>query len=329
MLTRRTILASVTALVVAGPAAGAGSYDAALGQAWGGPIDPRVAHRHARAEVRRLHRRADALLRGQGLTQGPVADRLRVFFADTRFVYPDSDAGRDRAVADMNAALAALRPRLAAVFEGAIPDADVRRMSPADEARGRGGFREAGAYYVDFKAIRERPAWTLPSVAFHETVPGHALQTSRQAASVPDKRQRHAGVFAEAWATYAEQLAADLDAYEGDPRAELGYLHWRLFRMARVIADTGQGALDWTLDRAIAEMRAIQGRSIAFVTIEADAARMRRDPGVFAAQGLGALEIARLRPRSRADWPAFHAAILADGPWPCAMLVGRVRKGLR
>jgi len=229
----------------------------------------------------------------------------------------------------MNAALAALWPRLAAAFIGEIPSATVRRMSHEDEAKGRGGYREPGAYYVDLKSIRERPAWTLPSVAFHETVPGHALQTARVAADAPPSRQRHAGVFSEAWATYAEQLAADLGAYDADTMGEVGYLHWRLFRMARVAVDTGQGVLGWSLDEAVTRLSAMQGRSIAFVTIEADAARMRREPGVFAAQGLGALEISRLRPRRREDWPAFHAEILADGPWPCAMLETKVRKGLR
>ncbi len=77
----------------------------------------------------------------------------------------------------MNARLAALGPRLGAAF-GDVPiaPAEVRRMSPAVEARGRAGYREPGAYYVDLKAIRERPAWTLPSVAFHELTPGHLLQ---------------------------------------------------------------------------------------------------------------------------------------------------------
>ena len=88
-------------------------------------------------------------------------------------------------------------------------------------------------------------------------------------------KQRWFGVYSEAWATYAEQLAADLGVYADDPRGEIGSLHWRLFRLARVIADTGQGVLGWSVERAAAEMRELQGRDIAFATIAADAARMR------------------------------------------------------
>ncbi|MEW5683824.1 MAG: DUF885 family protein [Pseudomonadota bacterium] len=329
MLSRRTVIASAAALSVAPAAQSADRYAAALGQAWGGPLDPLAAHRLALREVERLQSRLVVRLQLQGFGPGSSSERLHKAFAAERFLYSDDDAGRNRAVADMNAALATLRPRLASAFSGGIPSAEVRRMSQEDEAKGRGGYREPGAYYVDLKAIRDRPAWTLPSVAFHETVPGHALQAAHLAASPPAERQRHAGVFSEAWATYAEQLADDLGAYETDPMGLIGYLHWRLFRMARVVVDTGQGALGWSLDEAVARLTAMQGRSIAFVAIEADAARMRREPGVFAAQGLGALEIARLRPRRREDWPAFHAAILADGPWPCAMLDAKVRKGFR
>lgn len=325
MLTRRSVLATAAAML-AGPALAADDHAAALSAAYGAAVDPLVAHRRALAEIRRLNARGDLLLRGQGLARGAVAERLRILFADPRFLFPDDDAGRDQAVAGMNARLAALRPRLARAFADLpIPAAEVRRMSPADEARGRGGYREPGAYYLDLAAIRERPAWTLPSVAFHETVPGHALQIALQSPSSPHRG--HLGVYAEAWATYAEQLAADLGAYAGDQRGELGYLHWRLFRMARIVADTGQGALGWSADHAVAAMRAIQGPAIAFTAIEADVARMRQSPGVYAAQGLGALEIARLRPRRPADWPAFHRAILADGPWPCAMLAERAAKG--
>ncbi|WP_296596812.1 DUF885 family protein [Phenylobacterium sp.] len=323
MWTRRTVLASGAALLAA--PAKAADYAQALAQAWGGPLDPAAAHRAARGEARRLQARADRLLRRQGLAKGDVATRLRLLFADERFLYADDGEGRDRAVRGMNAALARLRPRLAQAFgDLPIPEAEVRRMSPQGEARARGGYREPPAYYVDLSAIRARPAWTLPSVAFHETVPGHALQTSLQSAD--PAKQGWFGVYSEAWATYAEQLAFDLGAYAGDPLGELGYLHWRLFRMARVVADTGQGALGWSLERTIAEMRAVQGPAIAFAAIEADAARMRRQPAVFAAQGLGALEIARLRPRRIVVWPKFHRAILAGGPSPCVMF-GALARG--
>lgn len=328
MLTRRTMIATAAAFAAGGPARADEAYAQALTDAWGGPVDAKAAHARALAEARRLQARTDVLLRRQGLTGGTVAERLRALAADPRHLYADDDAGRDRAVADMNASLAKLRPRLARAFGDLVmPAADVRRMSRDDEAKGRGGYREPPAYYVDLKAIRERPSWTLASVAYHETNPGHALQASLQSAD--PAKQRWFGVYSEAWATYAEQLAGDLGVYADDPPGEIGALHWRLFRLARVVVDTGQGALGWSHERGVAVMRELQGRDIAFATIEADVERMRRQPGLVAAHGLGALEIARLRPADWKRWPAFHRAILADGPHPCAMLAAVAKRGGR
>jgi uncharacterized protein (DUF885 family) len=204
-------------------------------------------------------------------------------------------------------------------------------MTTADIAAGRGGYREApadgkpGAYFVDLRTIRARPAWTLPSVAFHEAIPGHLLQLPLQAAAAPHPdRVKAAGAYFEAWAIYAEQLACDLGAYRDDPPGEIGYLQWRLFRLGRTVADTGLHALGWSRERAIAEMTSLQGQSIAFITIEADVERMIATPGKYAAEALGALAFADWRPKDRRRWPAFHKAVLSDGPWPFGELVRRL-----
>jgi uncharacterized protein (DUF885 family) len=309
-----------------------GSYARELELALGRPIDPAAAHGLAITQAQVLQGRADVLLRGQGLRQGPVADRLRAFARDPRHLYSDDDPGRDRAVADMNRALSRLTPRLRAAFgDLPIPDAGVSRMAREDEARARGGYRQdatpgkPGLYYVDLHDIRSRPSWTLASVAYHELLPGHILQGLHQAAARPHPlRLRYAGAFSEGWATYSEQLAGDLGVYREDPAAEIGALQWRLFRLGRIVADTGQGALGWSRDQAEAAMRDLHGRSIAFITIEADVARMVETPGAAAAQGLAALEIARLRGVNAAN-PAFHRAVLVDGPWPLEALARRAR----
>ncbi|MGH6964919.1 MAG: DUF885 domain-containing protein [Phenylobacterium sp.] len=331
MLNRRMLIGAAFAGFAA-PALAAPSddYGRALALAYGGVVDPGAAHELALAATHKLQARADQLLRGQGLTEGDVGARLRALAKDPRWLYPDDQSGRDLAVADMNARLAAMRPRLAAAF-GDLPiaPAEVRRMSAADEAKGRGGYREPprdgqpGAYYVDLKAIRDRPSWTLPSVAFHELTPGHLLLLPLQEAA-DAQRVRQAPAFSEAWATYAEQLAADLGAYADDPRGEIGFLQWRLFRIGRVVADTGLHARAWSREQAIAAMTALQGQSIAFISIEADVDRMIQTPGKAAAEGLGALTLSRLRPARRAAWPEFHRTVLQAAPWPFGELERRL-----
>ena len=332
MWTRRALIASGFA-VAAAPAMAADAYALALQRAYGGPIDPMLAYRLAAAEVRTLQARADKLLRGQGLTYGPVAQRLRDLALDPRWIYPDSDAGRERVVADIAAWLDAIRPKLTAAF-GNLPiaAAKVSRMSPADEAARRAGYREApsggkpGLYYIDLASIRARPKWTLCSVAYHELIPGHLLQLPLQAAAnPPPERLRDSAAYFEAWAIYAEQLCADLGAYAGDPLGEIGYLQWRLFRIGRAVVDIGLGAMGWSRDDAITAMTDIQGQSIAFISIPADVDRIMAAPGRYAAEGLGALEMRRLRPAKPALWPAYHRALLADGPWPIGALEKQTR----
>jgi uncharacterized protein (DUF885 family) len=327
MPTRRTFLATGAAALAA--PAFAADYGAALARAYGAPVDPAAAHRRALAATRAMQARTDGLLRAQGLRAGGVAERLRVLARDPRWLYDDDDTGRDRAVADMNARLDALRPGLAQAF-GDLPvaAAEVRRMSRADEAAGRRGYREAprdgksGVYYLDLQAIRERPAWTLPSAAFHEVTPGHLLQLPLQPAGAP------ATAYFEAWAIYAEQLAHDLGVYRNDPLGEIGYLQWRLFRIGRIVADTGLHARGWSREQAIAAMSDLQGQSVAFITIDADVDRMIAAPGKYAAEGLGALAISGWRPRDRARWPAFHRAVLLGGPLPFGALQARIRGDL-
>ena len=302
------------------------SYADLLSFQLGAPVDPVTAHNRAQAEARRLQARGDVLLKGQGLAEGTFAERLARLMADERHLYGDDDAGRDRAVADMNAWLAQTRPRLRPAFgDLTIPPAEARRLSAADVAQGRGGYREAGtfdkpgAYYVDLKAIRTRPSWTLPAVVHHELIPGHLLQLPYQAIAQPHPlRLRASKAYFEAWGIYAEQLADDLRLMAGMPLARIGALHWRLFRLARIVADTGLHAMGWSRDQAVDALRDLQGPPIAFVDLAADVDRMIRDPATYAAQGLGALEFARLRPK--AGWPAFHRAMIADGPWPFGSL---------
>jgi uncharacterized protein (DUF885 family) len=296
MTTRRTLLGGAIAASLAAPAT----------------AQPEASHRRALAQCRLAQQRADGLLRRQGLVKGSVAERLRALARDERWLYPDDDAGRDRAVADMNARLEALRPSLARAFgDLPIPPAEARRMPAAEAAAGKAGYREApaagrpGVYYVDLKAIRTRPAWSLPSVAFHEVVPGHLLQLGVAGKPAP-------GPGFEGWAIYAEQLAADLGAYRTDPLGEIGYLQWRLFRLGRIVADTGLQALGWSRDRAIAAMTELQGQSVAFIIIEADVDRMIATPGKAAAEGLAALDLAASRPADSALWPIFHRRLL-DG----------------
>jgi uncharacterized protein (DUF885 family) len=288
----------------------------------GAAVDPRDAHGEAREHCRALQRETDTLLRRQGLTRGSVGERLRILARDPRHLIGTDDEAGARALLDMSARL----DRVRSLLGDALPEAtsatttpaDVGRLPRAQEANGTAGRRTGNAYLIDLGA--PRPNWTLPSVVHHELIPGHMIQNYFLFRTEPLELQaRYASGYGEGWAIYAEQLADDVGAFADDPLGRIGYLQWMLFRYGRIVADTGINALRWSRERAITEMRALQGDSIAFVSIEDDVMRFCVQPGVYAAQGLAARHIAQLRERSRRSargftMARFHEAILRHGP---------------
>jgi uncharacterized protein (DUF885 family) len=298
----------------------------------GAPVDPREAHGEALEHCRALQREAETLLRRQGLTSGSVGERLRTLAHDPRYLTGTDEDGATRALLDMGARLSRIR----SLFGDVIPEAgsitttpaEVGRLPRAQEANGTAGRRTGNAYLIDLGA--PRPSWTLPSVVHHELIPGHILQNYFLYRSEPLELQaRYASGYGEGWAIYAEQLADDVGAFADDPLGRIGYLQWMLFRYGRIVADTGINAMRWSRERAITEMRALQGDSIAFVSIEDDVLRFCVQPGVYAAQGLAARHIADLRERTRRTrgftMARFHEAVLRYGPLSPAGLTQAVR----
>ncbi|MBR0550904.1 DUF885 family protein [Stakelama marina] len=310
---------------------GAHYFALMLERALGKAVRPASAHTRAETFARNLVARADTLFRSIGMESGSTGERFRLLAEQPRYLYPDSDAGRDRAVADMNRRLARARSWLPRAFSHIPPAVDhvaARRMSPADEVAGRGGYRTVppadgsgeGGYFVDLSDIRQRPSWTLPSVVHHELLPGHMLQMPIEAAAAPHRlRLAHAAAFTEGWAIYAERLMADTGAFEGDPAAELGYIQWALFRVGRALADTGIHHHGWTRQYAVAKLRDLQGKGVIFAPIEDDVARICLEPGIRAAEFLMADRLAALR-HDAGDVRTFHDAVLAPGSLPLRLV---------
>ncbi|MBC9032271.1 DUF885 family protein [Sphingomonas sp. JC676] len=300
---------------------GGAYYALLLRRITGDDANPASAERRFEQERRRLSARADALLSKLGHKRGSLGARYSALWRDPRWLYSDDDAGRDRAVADMNRALDAARRRLPAQFAAWPPrslDVGARRMSRADEAAGRSGYRElptvtrSGAYYVDLKDIARRPAWTLPGVVHHELLPGHMIQLPIEAdAGQHSLRLDYTPAFPEGWAIYAEQMAAADGSFAGDPLAELGHIHWMLFRSCRALADIGIHLHGWSLEQAHARLVEWQGEPGYFAPFPLELDRIAAEPASRAAEAFVWLTVADLaRGRER---KAFHRIVLADG----------------
>jgi hypothetical protein len=287
-----------------------------------GAVGFAAARRRLERERDQLLGRADLTLRRVGQSRGTIGARFSALFADERSLYADDEIGRDRAVADMNAALVERRRQLPLAFDAVPPwclDVRAARMSAAEEQAGKAGYRalpapgKAGAYYVDLKSIRRRPNWTLPSVVAHELLPGHMIQLPIEAAADPHPlRLEYTPAFAEGWGVYAEQLAAAEGAF-ADPMAELGHLHWLLFRVGRALVDIAIHCDGWPVERARAQLVEWQGEPAYFAPFDADLARIVAEPASRAAEALAWLAIADRAPRAVSARKAFHRDMLAGG----------------
>ncbi|MBC7166946.1 DUF885 family protein, partial [Phenylobacterium sp.] len=172
----------------------------------------------------------------------------------------------------------------------------------------------------------ENPTWTLPTLAYHEAVPGHHMQLAlQQEADLPMiRRATFFSAYGEGWALYSEELAKEMGVYEDNPLAEVGYLQAALFRAARLVVDTGLHAKRWSREKAIETMTSIDGSPTSAATTEIE--RYCVWPGQACSYMVGKLTWLRLREEAKAkmgpafDIRAFHDAGLLSGAMPLTVL---------
>ena len=303
---------------------GSAYFDLLIDRQFGGR-DAVAIHRRVLAKAHDVAAEADELLARLGYAGKTTGERFRAAFRDPRFLYADSEDGRDRAVADMNRWLDRARTRLPRLF-GALPpecaNVAARRMTPVEEAAKKAGYRvlpspdgTPGSYFVDLSDIRRRPDWSLASVVHHELLPGHMVQMPLDVRAKPHAiRVEYTAGFQEGWAIYAEELMARQGAFAGDDRARLGFLHWMLFRLCRSLIDTGIHAERWSIGEAREALGRMQGEPAFFASFDQDIQRVCLEPGARVGEALAWLALAdRCGRGSVAGLARRHRAAVADG----------------
>jgi uncharacterized protein (DUF885 family) len=299
-------------------------------------VPPEEIHRFGLERVAELTAKADGILRRKGLRRGSVAARLAALRRDPGNLYPNDDAGRRALIDDLNRHLREIRPRLPHYF-GHLPKADVeiRRMPASIEPGAPGATYQPpsfdggrpGLFQINLRDLNEWPRFDLPTLVYHEAIPGHHLQNAAmiEAPDVPMLRRLPLfSGYSEGWALYAEQLAHEMGVYETDPLGELGYVASMLFRAARLVVDSGLHQRRWSRERAIAYMVETLGDAESSVTREVE--RYCVQPGQASSYMLGwrAWTNARARAQSRLgkrfDIRGFHDRGLATASVPLDVL---------
>ncbi|WP_293481661.1 DUF885 family protein [Phenylobacterium sp.] len=297
-------------------------------------LTPAEVHQMGLDVTRELHARAEVLFRQVGFTRGNIGQRYQALYRSRKGVYPNTDAGKARIIADLNKEVERIRARLPEQF-GTLPKAGVEiRRIPAATEQGASTHYEGpsldgsrpGIYWLNLRDTAESPYWFLPTTTFHEALPGHHMQiTLQREADLPMlRRVQGFGAYAEGWALYSEQVVQEMGFYKGEPLNELGYIHDALLRSARLVTDTGIHSLKWSREKAIAEMRNIEGDPEPLAAQEIE--RYAVWPGQACSYMVGKVTILRLREKARTalgeryDPRKFHDAILLSGSMPLTAL---------
>jgi uncharacterized protein (DUF885 family) len=175
----------------------------------------------------------------------------------------------------------------------------------------------------------------VESTAFHESYPGHHLQSAVALANKsahPILRYMYVSGAAEGWALYCEKLADEMGLYSSD-LARLGMLSNEAYRAARLVVDPGMHVMGWSRDEAIQYMLEHTAESPNSIAKEVD--RYSAVPGQATSYLLGSLEIQRLRKHAedalgeRFDIREFHDRILEHGGVTLPMLGANIESWIR
>jgi len=315
---------------------GASYYALALRQNTTTDYTPEQVHALGLSEVARISREMDQLLAAVGLTGGSVGERMAALGKDRRFLLPNDDAGRRQALERYQQILDAVAARMPEYFRTLPGKRLTVERVPASQEKGtsRAYYQQAamdgsrpGIFFANLRNMSEVPTWSMKTLAYHEGIPGHHLQIST-ALGLKDlpliRQQTLYTAYAEGWALYAEQLAAEIGMYQDDPWGNLGRLQAELLRAVRLVVDTGIHAQGWTREQAISYMVAVTGKAEAELTSEVE--RYMAMPGQACAYKVGELKILELRAKAQAalgprfNLKDFHTVILENGGVPLTLL---------
>ena len=266
----------------------------------------------------------------------PLADLFVELNNDPRFLFEDSDKGREAILEEyrrINDETYAMLPD----YFNELPKAKVvvKRVPIFSEKSAAGGYYQGSsldgsrpaAWYANLYDINATQTFKMPALSFHEAVPGHHLQIAlnqeNQNQTLWNKFGYRTSAFSEGWALYAERLAVEAGLIK-DPYEMIGSLQSELFRAARLVVDTGLHSKKWTREEAIIYMMDNAGEVRS--ESESEIERYIVWPGQATSYMIGRIKIMELRERARTELgnrfniKDFHSVVLMNGILPLTVL---------
>lgn len=320
-------------------------YQEAIRQLGDSALTADEIHQIGLDEVKRISSQMKAILESEGYKDGTVGARMVALNEEERFLYEDSQAGREQLLADLNGYIDEITLKMAPVFK-TVPSYKVQvRSFPVEIQDGAPGGQysppsidgaKPGIYWINLRDMKANPKFGLKTLTYHEANPGHHWQIAlnMDQASLPFLRRiAPYNAYAEGWALYSEKVASELGLYEDDPFGDLGRLQAELFRAVRLVVDTGMHHKRWTREQAISYMSEVTGTAESDVVAEIE--RYITWPGQALGYKLGMLKILSLREHAKTalgekfDLSAFHDVVLLGGAVPMVVLERNVNQWIK
>ncbi len=289
-------------------------------------------------EVIRIQEEMRLILESLGYndTSISVIECMLLLAAKQEFLYTLTKQGREQCLDDYKKLLDEINDKVDEVFEftpgiGLV----VKRIPVFKEATSSLAYYDyppldgssPGIFYVRLDILDKCPTFDMPTLAYHEGIPGHHFQLTyhMEMKGIPLYRKLYSNTaYVEGWAMYSEQLAWELGMYDGDPYGNLGRLSSELFRAVRLVVDCGIHHKRWTREEAIKYMQ--KNTALTEEDIVAEVERYIVDPGQACSYKVGMMKILELREKAKTkmgkefDIMEFHKVVLDNGMVPLKIL---------
>ncbi|RVQ65754.1 DUF885 family protein [Croceicoccus ponticola] len=294
-------------------------------------------HRIGLDQVAEIEGWLDPVLKEAGLSKGSAGERLQILNEQPGQVFDDSEAGRAELLKFLEGRVAKAWEQIKPAFD-TVPSqpVEVRRVPVEIEQGASLGYYSSpatdgsrpGAFYINLYDVKDWPRYSLPALIYHETMPGHHLQTaiSSENEELPMLlRNQYIGAYSEGWALYTEMVADELGMYEGVERA--GALQSWLYRAARLVTDTGLHDKRWSREKGIAYFGSTVGYPANQTRSEVE--RYCAGPGQACSYKIGQNFWVEQRKKAQTalgdqfSLPRFHR-IIKEGEMPLNLLGKRV-----
>lgn len=306
------------------------------------PLTPDEVHRRGKEELAALTARIIEKFDAIGFRGGSIGEMFQRLAEERGGMYPDSAEGRSAALADVERTLDTMTHKLGPLFDKLprarfrvepvpllLEDSSHSRYTPpaADGSR-------PGTFILNLKEFTQRSRYELPTLCYHEVMPGHHVQLAlaQELTQLPAFRRTIVfNAYIEGWAKYAETVPESAGA-ETDPRVALCRMKGELYSTLNLVLDTGIHAKRWTKQQAKSFFCEATGVPDAFA--EMIVTRSLVNPGQLTSYKIGMLKMFELKQRltqargTNFRIQEFHDLVLRNGALPLSLLDRQVQAAI-